>query len=163
MRRYVLLLLAAGCGSGDGDGGLLDPGKSENPDCAPCDEALKRETDPCGAQLDACTNMVQDLEQNIACFRQDGNCYASALDRAADCHQRCDDPGQARVESCTSGCFLDRADCAEAALRRADACFESCADPTSCSLCDFQGQQDFDRCDATAVSCADDCKALRGS
>lgn len=164
MWRLIFLGFLAACGSSDGDGGgLLDTGSSSKPECAPCDEALKRETAPCGARLDACTNMVQDLDANIACFQEDGLCYADALDRASDCHISCGDPEQADVEACTSACFLERADCAERALVKADACFETCADPTACSLCDFQGQQDFDDCDAAAVACADTCKRLRDS
>src|SRR5688572_19850012 len=78
MRPFALLLLVA-CGEASGTDPLV-PDDSTRPECAPCGDALRRETDPCGAQLDDCTNdRTNTLEENVACFDQDGRCYSDAL------------------------------------------------------------------------------------
>ena len=153
MRALVLLLVVA-CGGEDGTDPLV-PDDSSKPECAPCGEQLRRETDPCGAQLDACTDdPTNTLEENVACFDQDGRCYSDALLAASSCHRQCGDEPQANVESCTAVCFTQRADCAERALRRADACL----DTGEVDLCNGLFQTEIDGCDQDAVACADACK-----
>jgi hypothetical protein len=154
VRALWVVLAFAACGDEGGTDPLI-PDDGGTPECAPCADALRRETDPCGAQLDDCTNdPTNTLEENVACFQQDGNCYSNALLRASSCHQQCGDASQANVESCTATCFTARADCAEQALRASDRCL----DVNDFNTCNARFQADIDACDADAVACADTCK-----
>ena len=154
--RFLLCLLVLSCG--DGDTGPLDPdGGSNLPECQPCADALRRDTDPCGPALDACiNNPMMTVEEQVACFQMDARCYITALEKSSSCHRQCGDEPQANVESCTAVCFGDRGNCAEQAIRRAD----SCLDSGDVALCQALFDNDIDRCDQTAVSCADTCKRV---
>ena len=157
--RLALAFLITACGdAGTTPNNPTDGGSK--PGCEPCATQLVNETNPCGPMLDQCTNSpMNTLEQNIACFQQDGRCYSDALGRSSSCHRQCGDEEQANVESCTAVCFTTRAGCAEQTLRRYDACLDICAgDPLGCELCDQRSFQDFDACDADAVDCSETCK-----
>jgi hypothetical protein len=160
----LTLLLALACGDeavssiDGGPGGTNDAGSGtiNSPECNACASTLSSETNQCGATLDSCTNVVQETEAHVTCFRTEGQCMSGALLKAGSCHRDCGDEEQARVEECAAVCFTDRAGCAESAIRKADQCLDVCSG-ADCDLCKASGVLDFDRCNATATTCADTC------
>lgn len=163
MRRPFALALAAALLSGacgDDDPGLSPsgtPSGSDRPECDACYQALVAETDLCGPALDACLNdPTLPVEPIVQCFQAEGRCFDDALRRSASCNETCGDTSQAQVELCAAVCFRSRADCAERVVRGVDACLSVCGG-AACDQCTFNGQLEFDTCNAKLEACADQC------